>query len=57
MPGAGQDSHTIVTAVVLATIVVAFRRAIIRAVITIFAVVMLVLLGAGAMTLFATMHQ
>lgn len=53
MPGAGQDLHTLELALVLATIIVVFRRAIIRAMIAILAVIAVVLLGAGAVTLFA----
>ena len=56
MLGTGQDSHTIVMAVVVATALVAFRRAIVRAVIAILAVGMLALVGAGAVTLFTAMH-
>jgi hypothetical protein len=53
MPGAGQDLHTIELALVLATIIVVFRRAIVRAMIAILVVVTFVLLGAGAILLFA----
>jgi hypothetical protein len=53
MPGAGQDLHTLELALVLATIIVVFRRAIVRAMIAILAVIAVVLLGAGAVTLFA----
>jgi hypothetical protein len=56
MPGTGQDRNIIEVAVVLAIAAVTFRRAILRALIAILAVVALALLGAGAATLLGSMH-
>ena len=56
MPGTGQDPHTIYLAAVAAIAIVAFRRAILRAILAIVAVAAVVLLGAGAVTLAQMLH-
>lgn len=56
MPSMGQDPHTIEVALVIATAVVMFRRAVIRALLAVLAVIALALLGAGAATLLASTH-
>lgn len=53
MPGAGQDLHTLGLALVFATVIVVFRRAIVRAMIAIVVLAAVVLMGAGAITFVA----